>query len=323
MSHRLDIADLSSIETRVAAWICGCGNLLQVFKDDKDAYLDFAVKITGIPYETLAKDVKSKDPAIKAAAKGHRQFAKPGVLGCVYRLGGGGVGKNEHGDMIKTGLWGYAENYGVEMSMEKAHEMVRVFRESYPEIKQFWFDAEKAVIEVLEGGPRMKRFLGPDNIIEIDKILIAGRYPLMRIKLPSGRYLHYLDARIEEISMPWKKQNQETGEEEPVFKKALVYAGQNQKTKQWSVVNAHGGKTLENIVQGIARDVLAESLMKFEFELDLPVVGHVHDESICEVEDDVFSPGVEVMERVMSEPISWAPGLPLGADGFESFYYRK
>ena len=71
--RRLNVCDLGAIETRVAAWMSGCDSLLNVFKQGRDPYLDFANKMTGIPYEKLALDIKSKDPMIKATAKLIRQ----------------------------------------------------------------------------------------------------------------------------------------------------------------------------------------------------------------------------------------------------------
>lgn len=320
-SMRFNVCDLNAIETRVSAWVSGCAALLEVFHSGRDPYLDFAVKMTGIPYETLARDLKSKDPAVKAAAKRIRQMAKPAVLGCCYRLGGGQMGIDfRTGDPMKQGLWGYAENMGVEMTREQAHELVRVYRESYKEICQMWYALEKAIADVLDPETTMvKRELGLGGCIKIDKINIVGRDPILRIQLPSGRYLHYIDAHLESIKMPW-----EDREGNEVYRETLVYSGIDQTTKQWkNGITSHGGKEFENIVQGIARDVLAESLMKFEFELDLPICLHVHDEGASETQDDLFAPGLETMEQVMGQPIEWAPGLPLKADGFEGGYYHK
>jgi len=88
------------------------------------------------------------------------------------------------------------------------------------------------------------------------------------------------------------------------------------------MIVSHGGKIVENIVQSIARDVLADKLLEFE-ALGLDVCGHVHDEGIALSDDDPFAPGVMDMERIMNRPCSWAPTLPLGSDGFESKYYHK
>ena len=145
---------------------------------------------------------------------------------------------------------------------------------------------------------------------------------MLRIKLPSGRYLHYLDAEMRLEKMPWNRTNSETGQIEPVFRLAFTYHGMNQETNQWTRIVSHGGHIFENIVQGIARDVLADKLLEFE-EAGLETVGHVHDEGIVEREDDPFVPGLVEMEWTMAQSIYWAPGLPLKGDGFEDYYYHK
>jgi DNA polymerase len=130
--------------------------------------------------------------------------------------------------------------------------------------------------------------------------------------------LHYVDASIQDLRKPWKNQD---GDD--VYGPTLTYSGVNQTTKTWSLgVTSHGGKVFENIVQGIARDVLAVKLLRFE-EIGIPICGHVHDEGIGETPDGPFEPGVRDMIQIMSEPVSWAPGLLLGADGFSGSYYHK
>ncbi len=326
--RRLNVADLNAIETRVGAWMAQCPSLLEVFRprlgkpNGNDPYLDFAMKMTGILYETLERDIQSKDSAVKAAAKRHRQIAKPGVLGCVYRLGGGDWGTNKYGDKVKKGLWGYAEAMGVEMTQDQAHEVVRIFRESYQEICQAWYDLENMIADVLkEGTLKVKREFGPGGCIKIDKLTInqqGNRRCILRIQLPSGRYLHYLDASLEDVKMPWQDKD---GND--VYKKTLCYSGLDQETKQWKMgITSHGGKVFENIDQGIARDVLADKMLQFE-EIGIEIEGHAHDEGIGETQNDPFTPGVQEMVAIMSEPVEWAPGLLLGADGFEGQYYHK
>lgn len=305
---RFNVCDLNAIETRVGAWVAECQPLLDVFLQGKDPYVDFAVKMTGIPYVKLWADLQSKDPVIKVAAKALRTIAKPGVLSCIYRVG------------AKT-LMGYAENMGVEMTLKQAEDIVRIFRECYQEIKIMWYRLEEAVAEVLaEGAVRVKRELGPNGCIKIDKLVFTTQNVdriLLRIQLPSGRRLHYVDAYMGEELMPWKD-----GKGNDVYRSVLHYAGQDQKTKLWTSITSHGGKIFENIVQGIARDVLAEKLLCCEEE-GLPIVLHVHDEGVAEVEDSYFTPGFLEMNRIMSAPVIWVPSLPLAADGFENLYYKK
>jgi DNA polymerase len=241
---------------------------------------------------------------------------------CVYRLGGGSWGKNKYGDKIKTGYWGYAEAMGIEMTQEQAHQTVRVFRESYLEIVQAWYDLENAIAAVLaEGAIRVKREFGPNGCIKIDKLTITqdgNRRNILRIQLPSGRFLHYLDAQLQEVMMPWKDAN---GSD--VYKETLTYSGLDQETKVWKMgITSHGGKVFENIDQGIARDVLAEKMLQLE-EMGFEILGHAHDESICLSVNDPFTPGALEMISTMSKEVNWAPGLLLGADGWEGLYYKK
>lgn len=319
---RFNVCDLNAIETRVGAWFAGCEPLLSVFRLNRDPYLDFASKMYGIPYDKLWADYKGKNgKEAQIAAKRMRQVAKPGVLGAIYRLSGGGWGRDKNGDLIKTGLWGYSEAMGVDMTMEQAHEVVKIFREAYKEIPETWVALENAIMEVLQG-ERTIRKIGPEGCIKIDKLTIEERKPILRIQLPSGRYLHYMDAAVETVKMPWKRTNPETGEQEDVYRPGFTYYGLNQDTKQWELVVSHGGKIFENIVQAIARDVLAEKLLEFE-DMGLETVGHVHDEGICLSIDDPFAPGVIEMVACMSRPVYWAQTLPLGADGFEDYVYHK
>lgn len=329
IATKMSVCDLNAIETRTAAWVSQCAPLLSVFQprlgkpNGNDPYIEFAAtKLKGSSYDKMELDLKSPDKMIKKAAKDDRQMGKVGVLGCVYRMGGGDWGKNKYGDDIKTGLWGYAEGYGVQMERQQAHNIVSIFRESYLEIKQCWFDIERAYMEVLkEGTTRVRRELGPDGCIKFNKLILNQdgiKRTILRIQLPSGRYLHYLDASIQDLKKPWKD---EDGND--VYGPTLTYSGINQTTKIWSnSITSHGGKVFENIVQGIARDVLAEKLLKFE-EIGIPICGHVHDEGIAEIVDCPFQPSIDDMIAIMSQPVKWAPGLLLGADGFEDLYYHK
>lgn len=325
--NRLNVCDLNAIETRVGAWFAGCQSLLDVFTprpghpNGDDPYLSFAEKMTGIPYAKLYADMHSKDKLVKAIAKRHRQIAKPGVLSCIYRSGGGEIKYDEDGYPYKSGVWGYASGMGIEMTQQEAHEVVRMFRQAYPEIVKMWTLLEDAVRDVLaEGAIRVKRQLGPNGCVTIDKKIINQNgqdYNILRIQLPSGRYLHYMNARIEEREMPWRDKQGNA-----VYKWTLIYDTSDQKTKQWRETTSHGGKIFENIVQGIARDILADKLLELE-EAGLPICLHVHDEGGAETPDTVWEPGLPSMIEIMSKPVLWASGLPLGADGFEGEYYHK
>ena len=77
---------------------------------------------------------------------------------------------------------------------------------------------------------------------------------------------------------------------------------------------------MENIIQAIARDCLAEAMLRLD-KAGYKIKFHVHDEVILEAENGTGSK--EEVEKIMAEPVSWAKGLPLKADSFEAFYYKK
>jgi hypothetical protein len=326
-------------------------------RNGKDSYIAFATKVyPQYTYESLflAKEGHYGKEQ-KAEAKIKRQFGKIGVLGSIYRMGAGGWGKGKASyidhfegcpwtgkkppkcsrelcpkiyDRVRTGLWGFAYGQGVMMEQKDSALVTDVFRNTYTEICHnktgIWAVLEDCIMEVMD--PKRtatKRYIGPNDCIMIDRVNLVDRPPLLRITLPSGRRLHYLDAHINEKSlMPWKGTDPVTGAEYDVYRPALWYAHEDQVTGQWGETTSHGGKTFENIVQGIARDVLAVKLMMFE-AAGLPVIGHVHDEGITLTSNDPFALGLPEMIDMMSESVNWAPGLLLGADGFEGTFYHK
>jgi len=310
---RLNVCDLNAIETRVAAWFCECEALLKVFCDGRDPYLDFASRMYQIPYEELYKRYKAGDPE----AKRMRQIAKPAVLGCVYRLSGGELVLNRYKDLVKGGLWGYAENMGVKMDQKTAHKSVAVFREAYEEIKFMWYHLEDAVAKVLKHGGTVE--LGPGGCVVVGKITRRGKMPILYIQLPSGRRLHYIDAHLETRE---RKGKDKDGKSTTYTKEGMVYKGINQITKQWSDIETNGGKLLENIVQAMARDVLLHSMFLAD-DFGMRIVGHVHDEVITLSDDDPLESGLETLKWCMSQPPAYMPGFVLTAEGYEAYYYRK
>ena len=124
------------------------------------------------------------------------------------------------------------------------------------------------------------------------------------INLPSGRKLAYFKPRI------IKKDDKET----------LAYFGNIQSSGGWGLISTWGGKLVENIVQAIARDCLAVALTRLD-DAGYKIVMHIHDEIVCEMPEGVGS--LSEVVKIMCQPILWAHGLLLAADGYESSFYRK
>jgi DNA polymerase len=104
----------------------------------------------------------------------------------------------------------------------------------------------------------------------------------------------------------------------------ITYWGVSQdrekKSKKWQQLETYGGKLVENCVQAIARDCLAEAIDRLE-AAGYHVVFHVHDEVVIEVPENAAD--LNAVVKIMAQPVSWAPDLPLGADGWVGEFYKK
>ena len=89
--------------------------------------------------------------------------------------------------------------------------------------------------------------------------------------------------------------------------------------KKWTRIESYGPKFVENIVQAVSRDILAEAILRLE-KHGYRTIAHVHDEVIIEAE---FGQTVADVCDVMGLAPVWAPRLTLRAEGFKSRFYRK
>lgn len=200
---------------------------------------------------------------------------------------------------------GYGGGFGAIKAMDKEGSipddeipmLISNWRKASPRIYKFWYNAEGAAKTAITDRRTVKLKHGI-TFSYINKILFIG--------LPSGRKLAYYDARIETNAKG---------------KEAITYAGVDQNTKQWGRNETWGGKLVENIVQAVARDCLAETIRRVD-AAGYQIVMHVHDEVVV----DVPLEDTEALERIkgmMGEPVDWAPGLPLRGDGFACSFYMK
>lgn len=184
---------------------------------------------------------------------------------------------------------------------EDLPDIVRRWRDSNRRIVDLWYSVENAAINVVKTG----RPAGVHGLIfALEGDHTTGQF-FLTITLPSGRKLYY--------AKPFLSPNQWGND-------SLHYYGMNQTSKKWEVVDTYGGKLVENCVQAIARDCLAENIERLE-AAGFPVVFHVHDEVVIDVENEKAD--LDVVCQIMSQPIAWAPGLPLKADGWVGSYYTK
>lgn len=185
---------------------------------------------------------------------------------------------------------------------EELPKLVKMWRNANKKIVQLWYDVEEAAIDAVETGEL--RFIAVRTNGK-SKIYFKVEHNILFITLPSGRRLAY--------QSPTLVPNQFNGQ-------SLRYWGMDQTTKQWKRVETYGGKLVENIVQAIARDCLVEAMLRLDV-FGYKIAFHVHDEAVLEVPNG--SGSVDEVNRIMSQPISWAEGLPLKAESYETNYYKK
>ncbi len=289
---KLVVADLASIETCVIAWWTNCRFWLDTIESGLDAYKAFGSRWLEKPYDEITKF--------------ERNLSKAPTLGCGFRMGPGReVG--EYPDVEKTGLWGYAANMGIEMSKEECKGAVKAYRDLSPEIVQAWYDLDRASMECVQTGEPQR----------VGMLAFDYKKPFLRMRLPSGRYIHYCRPRIEQVTMEWENDDGEIVRE---TKMGLTYERLSQSGK-WVRVSQHGGRFAEQATQGIAYDLLQAGIENAE-AARLPAVLHFHDEIGCEVDEDDEN-ALDLLIECMTSPPAWADGLPLRAEGYEAKFYRK
>ncbi|WP_292017407.1 MULTISPECIES: DNA polymerase [unclassified Megasphaera] len=223
-------------------------------------------------------------PVVKHGINGElRQKGKVAELACGY---GGGVNALKAFGADKMGL-----------TEEHMQDIIRKWRQSSPHIVKMWSEVENAAkTAIRHKGARVRYRHGLEFYTQ------AG---LLFIQLPSGRAIAYVKPRIE--------QEDEFNRETLTYEGTVLNGG-------WGRNYTWGGKLVENIVQATARDCLAMAMFRLD-EAGYKIVMHVHDEVILEMPYGTGS--LEEAAGIMGQPIPWAPGLLLRADGYETPYYKK
>ena len=222
-----------------------------------------------------------KVPVEKHGVNGElRQKGKISELACGY---GGSVGALKNMGAVEMGV---QEN--------ELQGLINDWRNANPHIVRFWYEVGNAAMTAIK----------EKTTVPLGKLVFAYERGILFIRLPSGRRLSYIKPRI--------GTNRFGGD-------SITYMGINS-AKKWDRLETFGGKLTENIVQGTARDLLANALINAA-NAGYDTVFHVHDEIICEVPNGYGS--VDELCKLMCIKPEWADGLPLNADGFECEYYKK
>lgn len=290
---RLISVDFSAIEARVIAWIAAEEWRLDVFRTHGKIYEASAEQMFGLP----PGSIKKGDPM--------RQKGKIAELALGFQ---GGVGALETMGALDMGL-----------TKEELPEIKDRWRVASPRIVCLWYAMEEAArTAVLYRGQRVKVFPIMQRIAEergLDLSDDAGaRYVsfvrqsgILFMHLPSGRRLAYPHPRVEEGK----------------FGPKVTFMGLHPVTHKWARIDTFGGRLTENLVQATARDCLKEAMFRAEEELEAELTFSVHDELVLEADEAQAEQVLADALGIMAEPLSWAPGLPLKAEGDVLDFYRK
>lgn len=266
--HEFIVADFSAIEARVLAWLAGEQWRIDAFNRGDDIYCASASQMFGVP-------------VVKHGVNGElRQKGKVAELACGY----GGAS----GALISMGA--------LDMGLTESElpGLIDDWRNSNPHIVQFWWDVEKAAVEIIKDHQDRK----------VGRVGFQFYSNTLWLVLPSGRKLAYIKPKMQPNRFG---------------RMAITYEGLGQNNK-WQRGETYSGKLVENLTQATARDLLAEAMWRVE-RAGLDIVGHVHDEMILEVPTGSIT--VDEVVRIMSINPEWADGLPLNAAGYSGFYYFK
>lgn len=209
-----------------------------------------------------------------------RQKGKIAELACGY---GGSVGALKAFGAVALGI-----------KETELKGIIDKWREANPNIIKLWWEVDKTAKNVITNKSTLMCY----------ELKFSYEKGIMFIELPSKRRLAYCKPRIGINALGLK---------------CITYEGIGT-GKKWERIESYGPKLVENIVQGIARDILAEAMMRL-YKNGYKITMHIHDEVVLEVEENVST--VEEVCRIMKISPTWAKDLPLNADGYECKFYKK
>jgi DNA polymerase len=280
------VADFSAIEARVIAWLAGEQWRLKVFNTHGKIYETSASMMFKVPMDQITKGSDFRNRGKVAELALGYQGASGALTSMIDQENAKAKRKNK-------------DSKDIILSETEKQDIVTRWRAKSPAIVNLWKSVETSAKRALRSG-------GP--IIDKHKGLVFNMEKgALTVVLPSGRKLFYQRPRFG--INKFGKEN-------------LQYLGMNQETHKWGHIDTYGGKLTENIVQAIARDLLAYSMQKLDQE-GFDIVMHVHDEAICEVPLDDAQNALNIMCQIMGKSVDWARDLPLTADGYITPFYKK
>lgn len=237
------------------------------------------------PYCDMASTIYRRP--ITKADKPERQVGKNSVLGLGFQMGAAK----------------FRDKYGQGQDEAFFKEVVRVYREDWaPLVPDVWYGLERAAC----------RAVWDKRPVEAYGVLYSHEGEWLTARLPSGRKLYYYKPEACRKAMPWDPND---------VRPAWTYWAQ--KMGRWKKIDAYGGLMTENVVQGLARDLLVSAMFKAEDE-GFPIVLTVHDELVAEPLQSRADAAIAI-QQLMEDIPDWARAMqvPIASEVWAGDRYRK
>jgi DNA polymerase len=241
-------------------------------------------------YEEMASVIYNVE--IENVTKPQRQVGKQSFLGCGYGMGWKKFNAT-------------CQKFGMEVDEVTAQQAVNAYRSLHKPVVELWTNFELAATEAVRRKGTKFKINRTSWWVEA----IPGTHDVLWCELPSGRRLAYLGPEIQFDTTPW-------GDKRPV----LYHLGVNSMTKKWELSGTYGGKLVENVVQAISRDLMADSMLRIDAK-GYDLILTVHDEILAERETGKGS--LEEFEKLMATTPPWAEGCPIRVEGWKGQRYKK
>lgn len=239
-------------------------------------------------YCAMASDIYGRK-IVKGVDLDERQMGKQAVLGLGYQMGAP--------KFMDT----CADKAGIFLELDFAQLIVQKYRDRFWRVKEMWWDQEAAAIDAVKN---------PGRTVRCGRVYWRVVDGFLHCKLPSGRLLGYADPLVVKKPTPWGAQ-----------KDALTYMGVDPYSKKWRRQDTYGGMLVENITQAVARDLMAEAMLRCHEGGTYDVILSVHDELLAEADEGCGD--VREFENLMAALPDWAEGCPVTAEGWSGYRYKK
>ena len=203
-----------------------------------------------------------------------------------------------------TVLESVAKGMGVKLAPGEAADIVKRWRQSCPNIVKLWNRLERAASDAV------RKKGTPDAAVDMaNGIRLFMRGDNLLMSLPTNDTIVYPNARL--LLGPDVKNMERDS--------AVGYDGASATGKEWVTSELYGGKLTENAVQAMARDVLAETLITFEFS-GVDVVMHTHDEVTLDVDPEEADP--DALKKCFCSSMHGVAKLEADSSGLCDYYSK-